>query len=108
VENAIYHGLKGLDHRGTIRIRIHRSQGSLHIEVADDGRGMSDETLQMLNASLENRDAGAEAHGVMNVHRRIQLLCGEEYGLLCAKNEQGEGSAIRIRLPVMLPDAKGG
>lgn len=99
VENAIYHGLKGMDHRGMVRLRIYRAQDNLYIDVEDDGRGMDEDALSRLNASLYNMDTSIEAHGVMNVHRRILLLCGEEYGLLYAKNTKG-GIIVRIRLPI--------
>ncbi len=39
VENAIEHGIKGLGEKGTINIRFFKKNGSLHIEIEDNGIG---------------------------------------------------------------------
>ncbi len=96
IENAIYHGLKGGSHLGTIIIREFREEGHLFIEVRDDGRGMRDEEIEALNASL--RAGERDNHGVGNVHRRIELICGPEYGLSYAKNADGGLCAV-VHLP---------
>ncbi len=96
IENAIYHGLKGGSHLGTIIIREFREEGDLFIEVRDDGRGMRDEEIEALNASL--RAGERDNHGVGNVHRRIELICGPEYGLSYAKNADGGLCAV-VHLP---------
>ena len=98
IENAIYHGLKGGSHLGTIIIREFREEGHLIIEVRDDGRGMRDEEIEALNASL--RAGERDSHGVGNVHRRIELICGPEYGLQYMKNENG-GLCVTVHLPAV-------
>jgi two-component system sensor histidine kinase YesM len=97
IENAIYHGLKGGQHRGTIQIREYRAGGDLYLEVRDDGRGMSDEDIDAMNLSLAAE--GREGHGAGNVHRRIELICGREYGLRYSKNADG-GLCVTARLPI--------
>ena len=42
VENAIYHGIKEVDHRGTIRITGEELDGNIKLEVIDNGKGMTD------------------------------------------------------------------
>ena len=98
IENAIYHGLKGAEHRGTIAIREYCAGGDLLIEVRDDGRGMRDDEIEALNASL--RAGERDNHGVGNVHRRIELICGPEYGLSYAKNADGGLCAV-VHLPAV-------
>ncbi len=103
IENAIYHGLKGSEHRGTIVIREYRENGDLFLEVRDDGRGMLEEDIEALNRSLVSGDR--DSHGVGNVNRRIELICGPEYGLKYGKNENG-GLCVTIRLPAV-PSGEG-
>ena len=98
IENAIYHGLKGGSHLGTIIIREFREEGDLFIEVRDDGRGMRDEEIEALNASLKAGER--DNHGVGNVHRRIELICGPEYGLSYTKNADGGLCAV-VHLPAI-------
>ncbi len=98
IENAIYHGLKGGSHLGTIIIREFREESDLFIEVRDDGRGMRDDEIEALNASL--RAGERDNHGVGNVHRRIELICGPEYGLSYAKNADGGLCAV-VHLPAV-------
>jgi two-component system sensor histidine kinase YesM len=98
IENAIYHGLKGGEHRGTIVIREYCENGDLFLEVRDDGRGMRDQDIEALNRSLDEGDR--DSHGVGNVHRRIKLICGPEYGLKYSKNEDG-GLCVTIHLPAV-------
>ena len=96
IENAIYHGLKGGGYRGTIAIREYREGGDLYLEVKDDGRGMSEDDIEAMNRSLLLGER--DSHGVGNVHRRIELICGPEYGLKYMKNADG-GLCVIVHLP---------
>lgn len=101
IENAIYHGLKGSAYRGNIAIREYRAGQDLFIEVRDDGRGMSEEDIEAMNRSLARGER--DSHGVGNVHRRIELICGPEYGLKYTKNENG-GLCVTARLPAVMAE----
>jgi len=120
VENAIYHGIKNKEGTGQVQITGRRDRGAVDIFVADDGIGMSEERLLTLlstradegDSSGESAPAGGDdssaAHfhrrrnrvGVRNVHERIQLYFGSDYGLSfdCA---DGSGTTVRIRIPVI-------
>jgi two-component system sensor histidine kinase YesM len=98
VENAIYHGIKYLQEMGTIAIRVYRRKpGAVVIEVKDNGIGMSEETLTKL------LDFGSEhpkrmGFGVRNVHQRIQLYWGSDYGLEIS-SERDVGTLVRLIIP---------
>ena len=98
VENAIYHGIKYLQEMGTIAIRVYRRKpGAVVIEVRDNGVGMSEETLTKL------LDFGSEhpkrmGFGVRNVHQRIQLYWGSDYGLEIS-SERDVGTLVRLIIP---------
>ncbi|MDD2457362.1 MAG: sensor histidine kinase [Eubacteriales bacterium] len=78
VENAIYHGIKPLRDGGLLVIRAYRAGSELLVEVADNGVGFAPDAL---HASLEASMDEGESIGLHNVHNRIQLMFGKEYGV---------------------------
>jgi len=103
VENAIYHGVRDLSHPGRIEISANVSNGSLHIQVRDDGLGMGSDELESLrdllkNSRPEEEDPGTHGVGVRNVNERIQLYFGRAYGLE-VDSEPERGTTITCRLP---------
>lgn len=100
VENAINHGLdKGIG-SGLIRLSCSESQGILSIIVEDDGIGITGERLSDIRERLSNnRDlGGTSGNGLMNVHRRIRLHYGEQYGLQL-ESMPFQGLKVTIRMP---------
>ncbi|WP_270165546.1 sensor histidine kinase [Paenibacillus sp. SYP-B4298] len=98
VENAIFHGLGESEEDGLITVRIFKETTKLHIQIADNGSGMDQETLQSLKASMAARQGQSYGIGVRNVHRRIQLYFGEQYGITFT-SEQDEGTTFTITIP---------
>lgn len=98
LENAIYYGVEGLEDEGEIHVRGYRDGDDICIEVQDNGLGMSEELAVSLlkeNSRTPRRGSGV---GVINVHKRIRIRFGENYGLEI-KSEPDEGTLARIRLP---------
>jgi len=96
VENAIFHGLDCIEsgQRGRLRITAWLDENTLVFRISDNGPGIPPEKLHSLLL------AGAEdGYGVRNVHQRVQLLCGSEYGL-SYESQQGVGTTAVLRLPV--------
>ena len=93
VENAIKHGISEKpSHRGTVELTATQDGEAVRIRVADDGVGMPEEQFAGI---LENHSAG---YGITNVHARIQLFYGNEYGLRYLYSGPG-GTAVEIVLP---------
>lgn len=106
VENSIIHGLETKEGTGHIHIVIRKLEGKVSITVADDGMGMDEETIESLRMgmNIESRDG---AHiGVGNVHRRIRLRYGEEYGIKI-NSVKGAGTEVIILLPGEIQDMEG-
>lgn len=96
VENALYHGIKNRRGVGTITITGETEGDDLLLRVRDNGVGMTPEQVQALQAGIyEDRHTGL---GLLNVHKRIRLYCGEPYGLTFA-SELGHGTTVTVRLP---------
>ena len=96
VENALYHGIKNRRGMGKITITGEAEGEDIILRVCDNGVGMDEEQIRALQAGVyEDRHTGL---GLVNVHKRIRLYCGEKYGL-SFESEPGKGSAVSIRLP---------
>jgi two-component system sensor histidine kinase YesM len=100
VENAIYHGIKERRGHGTLSVEAKAERGDLIISVRDDGVGMSEEILNLLNVSLEEGAPTVGGYGIRNVHERIRLSFGKPYGLSFS-SVYGEGTEVIVRLPLL-------
>lgn len=97
IENAFFHGFNRKQN-GYIHVLIWRNHATLICEVVDNGDGMS---LNKGECDLPNTNRRQERFtgiGIRNVHERIQLIYGEEYGV-SIESELDEGTKIKISLP---------
>ncbi len=102
VENAFVHGLEGKKTGGTITINISRREDDLIISVADDGLGMSEDTLKNLSVSMNEVNNKSKSHiGLHNVQQRIKLYYGEPYGLRINSVEK-QYTVITYQLPLKM------
>lgn len=97
VENAIYHGLEVTDHGGTIAIKVQKLKDKLKISICDNGAGMTEDKLKEIKARLEGKTKG-ESIGIINVHERIKLYFGDEYGIE-VDSTLGKGTSVIIYFP---------
>ncbi|TYP79645.1 sensor histidine kinase [Paenibacillus methanolicus] len=93
VENVLEHGLYG-DHIN-LRIVGKLEEGTVVFKIIDDGVGMSAETIRQLFDPAESLNVG---YGVRNVHQRIRLHFGGQYGVKIV-SKPGFGTAVVIRIP---------
>jgi len=110
VENAIYHGIKEVDHQGFIKISGRRDGDDIVFEVTDNGRGMNEQQLRQLVAGVtaaeDNRNKlTRQGMGVRNVHERISIYFGAQYGL-SFKSTAEKGTTITVRLPAMTQETQ--
>lgn len=102
VENAIYHGLEELPEGGKVVIEVTLTENILILTVSDNGKGMDPRTLSELNARIHsaNMEMGKNGTGIAlpNIHKRIQLLFGEEYGVN-VYSTLNQGTDVEIVLP---------
>lgn len=98
IENAIYHGMEFMGGEGEIKVKAYIEDKDLYIDVIDNGMGMEQEAADELLAG-ENKSKGkGSGVGLKNVHDRIQLYFGKEYGLKIV-SEPDEGVTIHIHMP---------
>lgn len=86
VENAIKHGLMGLEQGGTVTISNFETTTHYGVRVVDDGVGFDTEQQQ-----------DAKKHiGVRNVRERLQAMCD---GSLTLTSQPGKGTEAVILIP---------
>lgn len=113
VENAIYHGLETKVNGGCINLDIFTTGKRMIIRVTDDGVGIPVKVLSYLQSCLEVElptegwkleDAVERIGiGILNIHKRIRLQFGQEYGVTIASTVN-VGTEVEITLPILLED----
>ncbi|MDY4139744.1 MAG: histidine kinase [Eubacteriales bacterium] len=105
VENSLLHGLKNKGYRGEVRITARKtSVNRLEILVSDTGSGFAEgkkAAIDQILLTYSRQPAKLEGNsiGILNVQKRIKLLCGREYGLSYTENETG-GVTAHLLLPM--------
>lgn len=98
VENAVKYGFTDRD-KLTVKIKGYEKQGRLIFSCEDDGAGITPQQLKDIRRRLQQKE-NKEGHlGLYNIHRRIQLMYGEEYGIFL-ESEIGQGVVVVLVLPV--------
>lgn len=107
VENAIVHGLEARESDGKVWIAIYQIDGVLYIDISDNGLGMTAEELEELRISITGSDGEMKTSsiGLNNIHRRLRLNYGEQYGLTILSTK-GEGTRVTVNMPALGPKIK--
>lgn len=105
VENSIEHGLAGIDLPWIIRLSAYKDRGGVTVTVCDNGIGMSEAVVENVRKKIHaydelssDSDSRYVSIGLSNIHKRIQLLYHDPYGL-DIENAEGRGVKILIHLP---------
>ena len=99
VENAIIHGLANLYEPGQLTIEASQTEKGILIQVRDNGQGMSTERLEDLHQSLKH-PSDVVGIGLRNVHERLQIYFGPEYGLTIDSQED-QGTCVSLLIPYL-------
>ena len=105
VENSLLHGLKNKGYRGGVEISAQKTAGSrMEICIRDTGSGFAEGKKAAIDEMLQSYakqppKLTGNSIGILNVQKRIKLLCGREYGLSYTENIDG-GVTAHILLPL--------
>ena len=105
VENSLLHGIKNKGYKGRVTIAAQAVAGDkMEITIRDTGSGFEPEKKKAIDDMLVHYDRQApkvtgNSIGLLNVQKRIKLLCGRQYGLSYTENEEG-GVTAHILLPL--------
>ena len=92
VENAVRHGVASRPGPGQVGIRTHKDNGTLQVEVWDDGPGLGEEAAR----------APGRGIGLANTRARLLQLYGPAQRLELVDRTPG-GLVVRLSLPFHLP-----
>nr|WP_314767038.1 histidine kinase [uncultured Lachnoanaerobaculum sp.] len=98
VENAVKYGFGENVEVLRIEISAYIEDEKLYIIVKDDGVGIDKDLLKDLVFNLNEKYNSSDHIGLYNVHKRIELLYGIEYGLEI-NSEAGKGTEVILVLP---------
>ena len=96
IENAFFHAFNEKK-EGFVQILVSQKGDNLLCEIVDTGDGME------MKGDHTKEDIKEKRHlfsgiGIRNVHERIQMLYGEEYGVDIT-SEKGAGTKVKVELP---------
>ena len=98
VENAVKYGFGENVEVLRIEISAYIEDEKLYIIVKDDGVGIDKDLLKDLVFNLNEKYNSSDHIGLYNVHKRIELLYGIDYGLEI-NSEAGKGTKVVLVLP---------
>jgi sensor histidine kinase YesM len=100
VENSIIHGLEGKSEGGQITISGYLKEGNIYIEVGDTGIGLTQGQIDSIFQKENRRVTKGQTTGlgILNVHKRIRHLFGNDYGLTM-ESTPGKGTTVFVKLP---------
>lgn len=95
IENAFFHGFTRKK-QGIIQVLIAKQHNELVCEIIDNGDGIPESRMN----NLDQTKKLFKGLGIKNVHNRIQLQFGKDYGV-DIESKQMKGTKVRIRLPII-------
>lgn len=99
VENAILHGLEDSEGNGKVIVKVFADDEHLHIEISDNGKGMTPQDLERVKAKITQKNPEIKTSiGLYNINERIKLCYGENYGIQM-ESVFGEGTRVTLKLP---------
>lgn len=98
VENAVVHGIEPQVDEGKVSLQIYEKEGSVYIEIEDNGVGFPSSGEIALPIQMEESAKDHNHVGLNNAHHIIRLMYGEDYGIRIF-SKSGEGTIVKIHIP---------
>lgn len=98
VENSVNHAVQNIQRPIHIQVWGYEENNDLVFIISDDGNGMEKQYLEELRKSLNDENDTRHGIGLKNIHRRIRLYYGENYGLVI-NSSPGRGTSVTVRIP---------
>ncbi|KGE20989.1 sensor histidine kinase [Paenibacillus wynnii] len=99
VENAVIHGLDNKMEGAFVTVDIQKIEGHAHFTIRDNGVGITQERLEQVRTTLNKQEEEGDRIGLRNVHDRLKLSYGEQYGLNI-DSYGNDGTHITFRIPM--------
>ena len=109
VENCLIHSIHASGKPTHIQISAEQVEDiGFTVCVSDTGAGIDPDVLEKIRRDLDETDvsSGGANLGIINVHRRIKHLFGEQYGVKI-DSSLGEGTQVIVSLPMVVHVSNG-
>ncbi|MDQ6418853.1 sensor histidine kinase [Paenibacillus sp. LHD-117] len=106
IENYVLHGFRAGRLDNLIRIEGILKQDVMILSVGDNGKGIPLPELMKLRQSLNEKselEAKSDSLGLSNVHMRLQMVYGSEYGLTI-ESMDGAGTEVTLKIPAVVKE----
>jgi two-component system sensor histidine kinase YesM len=98
VENSIIHGFRGGGSRHELRVSIRKDGALMRVLIADNGKGIDEETLREIKRGAFPGTRGKGHIGMPNAIARIRMYYDAEASIE-VESAAGEGTRILIEYP---------
>jgi len=98
VENSIIHGFEDINDNCKIEINAYIREESIVIEVVDNGIGIDANKIEYLLHNNQNTKNRFNGIGLNNVHERIKLKYGQNYGLSITSDTE-RATKVSLSIP---------
>lgn len=102
VENSIIHGVGSYTENGIVKVEIKKEKDRLWISVLDNGLGIMEEKLKILQQQISGdcMDETAECIGLSNVFARLKLYFNGDVEITIRKGKfDGSGTEFVLNIP---------
>lgn len=100
LENSIHYGLEESSELCRITIQCHIEKAHVYIDITNTGSSFEKDFMKkLLTGEIQPHGFGI---GILNIHKRLQMTYGEEYGLNCntIKENFEECAVAQIHIPL--------
>lgn len=101
VENSIKYAVENRASGGSITIEVYQEMQDLHVDITDDGDGISKQRISEVLEGEAYNNGHEHAVGLHNVDSRLKLFYGKEYGLqITSPGKPGMGTKVSLKVPI--------
>ena len=101
VENAVFHGIEGVDRKGLLKIRSRCENNTIYFFIEDNGKGITDDIMMSIFEEGDKRaNRSINSIGIPNIQKRIKLFFGDDYGL-SIKSMADRGTTVILTIPAL-------
>jgi len=97
IENAFEHGLENKIENGLLLIQFQATESCLYIRIEDNGESISQDQVDEVMKRISNPEEDTEDTGMINIHKRLQLMFGEKSGLEVSIGDLG-GLKVTVKI----------
>ncbi len=101
IENAIFHGFKTKKGVHVLKVDIKPDSDRLMIQIWDNGKGMEEQLVDMINSGIYPKSVDRNCIGMENAITRIQMYYGD-LASVRVESRVGEYTSIHVYLPKVL------